>query len=153
MRRWDGLVEKYLSGLRTRGLAEGTIQGRCRELDRWGVWLKHRRPRPDLEQVGSDEVVAYIQGRAAFRSKATVAGIVTALRSLGEFLVQDEIRASNPLRWMRGPKMGPRAGAAAHRRRGDDQALGDSRGGPAGVSAAPVGGPAGGAVRHRAAAG
>jgi len=109
MRRWDGLVERYLGELRTRGLAEDTVRHRCRELDRWGAWLKHRRPRPELEQVGADEVVAYIQGRAAFRAKATVAGIVTALRSLGEFLVRDEIWASNPLRWMRGPKMDPRA--------------------------------------------
>jgi site-specific recombinase XerD len=109
MRRWDLLLENYLGQLRARGLAEDTIAGRCRELDRWGSWLKHRRRRPDLEQVGSDHVVQYIQGRAAFRSKATVAGIVTALRGMGEFLVCQEVWASNPLRWMRGPKMDPRA--------------------------------------------
>jgi site-specific recombinase XerD len=109
MRRWDGLVEKYLGQLRTCGLAAATIEHRCRELDRWGSWLKHRRPRLDLEQVGADQVVEYIHSRAAFRSKGTVAGIVTALRSMGEFLVGEEVWAGNPLRWMKGPKMDPRA--------------------------------------------
>jgi site-specific recombinase XerD len=109
MRRWDGLLEKYLGQLRTRGLAAETVQARCRELDRWGAWLKHRRPRLDLETVGPDQVVQYIRGRATFRSKGTVAGIVTALRTMGEFLVGEELWASNPLRWMRGPRMDPRA--------------------------------------------
>lgn len=109
MRRWDSLLERYLGELRTRGLAEETIKGRCRELDRWGSWLKHRRPRRTLEEIGCDQVVQYIQDRATFRSKATVAGIVSNLRSMGEFLVREEIWASNPLRWMRGPKIDPRA--------------------------------------------
>jgi site-specific recombinase XerD len=109
MRRWDRLVDRYLGELQTRGLAWATIEGRCRELDRWGSWLKRRRPRPALEAVAVEHVVQYIQGRAAFRSKATVAGIVTALRGMGEFLVREEVWASNPLRWMRGPKMDPRA--------------------------------------------
>jgi site-specific recombinase XerD len=109
MRRWDGLLERYLGELQIRGLSSGTVTGRCRELDRWGSWLKHRRPRPALEEVGADEVVKYIRTRAPFRSKSTVANVVTALRSMGEFLVREEIWSSNPLRWMRGPKMDPRA--------------------------------------------
>ena len=103
MRRWDGLLDRYLGELQTRGLSAETVAGRCRELDRWGSWLKHRRPRPLLEDVGCDEVVKYIQGRGQFRSKSTVAGIFTALRGMGEFLVREEIWASNPLRWMAGP--------------------------------------------------
>ena len=109
MRRWDGLLERYVMELQARGLAKATIEGRCRELDHWGSWLKRRRPRPALEEIGAEQVVQYIQGRAAFRSKATVAGIVTVLRGMGEFLVREEIWASNPLRWMRGPKIDPRA--------------------------------------------
>jgi len=109
MRRWDGLVDRYLEELQARGLAKATIDSRCRELDRWGSWLKRRRPRPALEEVGSDEVVQYIRGRATFRSKSTVAGIVTVLRGMGEFLARQEVWASNPLRWMRGPKIDPRA--------------------------------------------
>ena len=59
MRRWDGLVERYLEELQARGLAKATIDGRCRE----------------LEEVGADQVVQYLQGAAAFRSKADRAGV------------------------------------------------------------------------------
>ena len=109
MRRWDGLLERYLGELQARGLSRATIDGRCRELDRWGSWLKHRRPRPALEAVGSEEVVNYLRGRATFRSKSTVASVVSALRNMGEFLVREEVWPSNPLRWMRGPKLDPRS--------------------------------------------
>jgi site-specific recombinase XerD len=109
MRRWDGLLEQYLGELQTRGISIATIDRYRGELDRWGSWLKHRRPRPTLEEVGSEEVVNYIRCRSVFHSKQLVASVMTALRSLGEFLVREEIWPSNPLRWMRGPKLDPRS--------------------------------------------
>jgi integrase/recombinase XerC len=109
MRRWDGLLERYLGELQARGLSSATIDRYCRELDRWGLWLKRRRPRPALEAVGAEEVVRYLEGRAAFRSKSTVASVMTALRNMGEFLVREEIWPSNPVRWMRGPKLDARS--------------------------------------------
>lgn len=109
MRRWDGLLERYLGELQARGISVATIDRYCRELDRWGSWLKHRRPRPALEEVGSEEVVNYLHTRATFRSKSTVASVITALRNMGEFLVREEVWSSNPLRWMRGPKLDPRS--------------------------------------------
>jgi site-specific recombinase XerD len=109
MRRWDGLLDRYLGELQARGLSSATMTRRCQELDHWGSWLKHRRPRPALEAIGADEVVKYIQGRAAFRSKSTVANVITALRDMGEFLVRAEVWPSNPVRWMRGPKLDSRA--------------------------------------------
>ena len=108
MRRWDNLVDKYLSECRSRGLAESTIAERERELGRFGGWLKRRRPRVRLEDVDSALVVRYLSARAAFRSRATVAGVVSELRCMGEFLVRDGVWRSSPLRWMRGPKMDPR---------------------------------------------
>ncbi len=108
MRRWDGLLEKYIAGLRTRGLGEATISKRWRELTRFGAWTKARRPRPDLEKVEADLIAHYIGTRSAFRARATVAGVVSDLRSMGEFLVEEAIWRSNPLRWMRGPKIDPR---------------------------------------------
>jgi len=109
MRRWDHLVERYLEELRARGLAAETITQATRELDRWGAWLKRRRPRVPLEAVGAEHVVGYIQGRAAFRSKATVSSILSTLRGMGGFLVRQEIWSSNPLRWMRGPRLDARS--------------------------------------------
>ena len=104
MRRWDVLVDRYLEEYSARGLSEATLELVRRELDRWGSSLKRRRPRPRLERVDSDLVIQYIRGRTAFHAKATVAGTISVLRGMGDFLVRQEIWAKNPLRWMRGPK-------------------------------------------------
>ena len=45
MRRWDGLVNRYIEECQSRGLAQGTIDKRCRELERFGAWVKRERPR------------------------------------------------------------------------------------------------------------
>lgn len=105
MKRWDGLVTDYLDELAQRGLAASTIAKRTRELDQFGNWLKRRRPRPALEQVSADHVVQYLQSRGAFKAKATVAGVISDLRSMGEYLVRQQIWTSSPLRWMQGPKL------------------------------------------------
>ena len=109
MRRWDGLVGKYSRECETRGLMQSTIEGRVRELERFGSWLKRRKPRPSLEQVDSDTVIGYIRARTAFHSKSTVCHVVTALRGMGGFLVQEGIWLKDPLRWIRGPKLDIRA--------------------------------------------
>lgn len=108
MRRWDGLVEKYLVLQATRGLAEETIVARRRELGRFGSWLKSRRPRPALDDVGADLLVRFVSSRTPFHSRSTVSSVISILRSMGEFLVQEGIWAANPLRRMRGPKIDQR---------------------------------------------
>ena len=108
MRRWDGLVDGYVTQLEERGLAAGTIDKRRRELVRFGTWLKTRRPKVQLEQVDAELIVRYVRGRSAFHGRATVAGVMTDLRGMGEFLVQRGLWGSNPLRWLRGPKCDPR---------------------------------------------
>jgi len=109
MKRWDTLVDGYLSLCRTRGLADSTIVQRVSNLSRWGNWMKRRRPRPQLEAVSSDLLIEYIRKRTAFRSRATVAGTVSVMRCMGNYLVQEGVWGSNPLRWIRGPKMDPRS--------------------------------------------
>lgn len=104
MKRWDGLVEKYSALLRTRGLAESTIVSRERELVHFGAWLKSRRPRPHLEDVSAELIVRYVRARSAFHARSSVASVVSSLRCMGEFLVEEAVWRSNPLRWMRGPK-------------------------------------------------
>jgi site-specific recombinase XerD len=71
--------------------------------------MKHRRPRVVLEEIDAELLVRYIQSRTAFKAKATVAGKMSIMRNLGEFLVREGIWRSNPLRWMKGPKLDPRA--------------------------------------------
>ena len=109
MRRWDGLLDRYLQEGRSRGLADSTVESQRRELNRFGAWLKARRPRPSLEAIDSERILGYVRSRSAFRSRSTVAGTVSVLRNMGEFLVREGIWSTNPLRWMRGPKIDPRA--------------------------------------------
>ena len=105
MKRWDRLVEQYMEEYAAAGRSVETVQGVRRELDRWGNWLKRLHPRPKLEEVGSDEVIRYLRGRGAYRSKATLYGAMSKLRGLGTFFVREGVWVSNPLRWMRGPKL------------------------------------------------
>jgi site-specific recombinase XerD len=105
MRRWDGLVERYAASQRARGLAEATVAAGERELSRFGTWLKRRRPRPSLEDIDADLIVRFIRGRSAFHARSTVSSVVSHLKCMGEFLVEEGIWRANPLRWMRGPKV------------------------------------------------
>jgi site-specific recombinase XerD len=105
MRRWEGLVEKFGALLEARGVGKATIATRTRELERFGKWLKGRKPRPALEAVDADLIARYVGDRSAFRARATVSGVVSHLRCMGEFLVQEGVWRVNPLRWMRGPKL------------------------------------------------
>jgi len=109
MRNWDRLVDDYIEMYEARGMQAGTVQTVRRELDRLGCWLKNRRPRPKLEEVSADEMIAYIRSRTPYRAKATVAGIMSVLRGMGEYLVHRNVWGSNPLRWMKGPKLRPDA--------------------------------------------
>ena len=109
MRRWDLLAEHYVSECVDRGVSPEHSQSVVRELDRWGSWMKHRRPKPTLESVDTEMLVSYVQDRGAFRSKATISSIMSTMRGMGEYLVRERIWAKNPLRWMRGPKIDGRA--------------------------------------------
>ena len=108
MRRWDALVDAYIRMTRARGLSEVTILKYHRELERFGCWLKRRKPRPSLEKVDSDLVIQYIRSRTTCHSKSMVAGVMSALKMMGDHLVREGYWNGNPLRWMRGPKMDPR---------------------------------------------
>lgn len=109
MKRWDGIVDEYSRVCELRGLSAATILSRRRELEKWGAWCKRKRPRPILEEIDSELILEYIKSRTHFHSKATVAGVMSQLRNVGEFLVGRGYWRANPLRWMRGPKLDPRA--------------------------------------------
>jgi site-specific recombinase XerD len=108
MRRWDSLVEGYVGLCEGRGLGEEWLRSLRSELDRWGCWLKRRRPKPKLEEVDGQMIIAYIRRRTHFHAKATVSGVASKLRCMGEYLVEQGIWTQNPMRWIRGPKLDPR---------------------------------------------
>jgi len=107
MRRWDALVDRYIEEYVARGLAGSYVETTRRELERWGNWLKRRRPRPRLEEMSADLHVRYIQERTVFRAKATVYGVLSKMRCFGDFLVVQGVWSDNPLKWMQGPKLTP----------------------------------------------
>lgn len=107
MRRWDALLDAYIEKCAARGLSESYVETSRRDLERWGNWLKRRRPKPRLEEISPDLHVRYIQDRTAFRAKSTVYGVLSRMRCFGDFLVAEGVWADNPLKWMQGPKLTP----------------------------------------------
>ena len=107
MRRWDRLVDAYLDEYRARGLSAGTVGQVTARLDRWGRWLKRRRPRVMIERIDADLITRYIASCSSFRAKATVYSTLSTMRGFGDYLVQQGLWTVNPLRWMKGPKVTP----------------------------------------------
>lgn len=105
MKRWDALADRFLEGYSARRLADGTVEAMRREWQRWGCWLKTRRPRPRLEQVTGDHVTEYLGSYGKFRAKSTQYGMMSRMRQIGDFLVEEQVWRENPLRWMKGPRL------------------------------------------------
>jgi integrase/recombinase XerC len=107
MRAWDHLQEQYIAEYRARGCCEASVSRVQGVLSQWAAWLRTRRPRPQLENVDTDMLVAYLRSRTSFRSKVTVYGTLSVMRGMGDYLVREGVWTSNPLRWMKGPKIRP----------------------------------------------
>lgn len=107
MRRWDRLVDGYLEEYRARGVSAASVAYTQARLDRWGRWLKRRRPRIALEHIDAELLTRYIASCSSFRTKATVYGTLSTMRGFGDYLVRQGLWKLNPLRWMKGPKATP----------------------------------------------
>lgn len=108
MKQWDGIVEDYERVCEARGLSPESLGSIRDELDRFGCWLKRRKPKPRLEEVDGQTLIAYLRQRTPFRAKSTVYSVASKLRCLGEYLVYRGIWLQNPMRWVRGPRLDPR---------------------------------------------
>ena len=107
MRQWDALTEAYIQEYEARGIHPATIDNAHRELLRWGGWMKRRRPKPRLEDIGPELLTRYIQERTPFKAKSTVYALMSRMRCFGEYLVREGVWVDNPLKWMQGPKVTP----------------------------------------------
>ncbi len=105
MKRWDALADRFLEGYSARGLADGSVAAMRREWQRWGGWLKARRPRPRLDEVTGEHVTEYLGSYGKFRAKTTQYGMMSRMRRIGDFLVAENVWRENPLRWMKGPRL------------------------------------------------
>lgn len=107
MRRWDRLVDAYVEEYRARGVSEQSVAYTQARLDRWGRWLKGRRPRIAIERIDAELLTRYMASCSSFRAKATVYATLSTLRGFGDYLVRQGLWKINPLRWMKGPKVTP----------------------------------------------
>lgn len=107
MRGWDQLLDGYLAEYAARGVCDESIRRATRVLATWGDWMKRCRPRPKIEQIDAPLIARFVRSRTTFRSKYTVYGTMSVMRGMGEFLVREGVWESNPLRWMKGPKITP----------------------------------------------
>jgi site-specific recombinase XerD len=107
MRRWDRLVDGYIEEYRARGINPATVAHTAAALDRWGRWLKQRRPRVAIERIDADLITRYIASCSTFRAKATVYSTLSMMRGFGDYLVREGLWTVSPLRWMKGPKISP----------------------------------------------
>lgn len=105
MRRWDNLVEQYVNEYSARGVAQGSIDSVRRDITKWGNWLKSRRPRPTIEHVDLDMISKFIAARTTFKSKSTTYSVISRMRGMGDFLCRNGYWKTNPLRWIKGPKV------------------------------------------------
>jgi len=107
MRRWDRLVDGYIEEYRARGIGPARVAHTAATLDRWGRWLKQRRPRVSIEQIDAELITRYIASCSTFRAKATVYDALSTMRGFGNHLVREGLWTVSPLRWMKGPKITP----------------------------------------------
>jgi site-specific recombinase XerD len=107
MRRWDRLTDGYLEEYAARGRSAAMEARIAYVLGCWGRWMKRRRPAVHLERVDADLLVSFLKKQTSFRAKATVYGTLSVMRGMGDYLVREGVWMSNPLRWMRGPKVTP----------------------------------------------
>lgn len=107
MRRWDRFVDGYIEEYRARGINPATVAHTAAALDRWGRWLKQRRPRISIERIDAGLITRYIASCSTFRAKATVYGTLSTMRGFGDYLVREGLWTVSPLRWMKGPKVTP----------------------------------------------
>ena len=109
MRNWENLVKKYIRTCEVRGLAEATIKRKESLLLTLGVWLRMRRPVPTLEAVSREPeyLINFIKSQTVCKSKSHTYTVVSNLRCMGRFLLEEGEWKDNPLKWMRGPHIEP----------------------------------------------
>lgn len=64
-------------GVSSSGSVQETVSATQGGLERWGRWLKRRRPRVAIESIGSDLIIGYIASCTSFRPRATVYGTLS----------------------------------------------------------------------------
>ncbi|WP_353810539.1 site-specific tyrosine recombinase XerD [Agromyces sp. SYSU T00194] len=107
-----GAVESYLRHLTIeRGLSRNTVAAYRRDLDRYGAWLAARGV-DDAASVTEQDVVDFVASLRADpghpMAASSVARILSSVRGLHRFLLEEGRAASDPTREVRPPKLASR---------------------------------------------
>ena len=97
MRRWDRLLDSYIEEYRARGVSPQSVAYTEARLNRWGRWLKGRRPRVGIEHIDAEMITRYIANCSSFRAKATVYATLSTMRGFGDYLVRQGLWKINPI--------------------------------------------------------
>lgn len=108
MKRWDSLKDRFMDVYESRGLRKRTVDAMSHEWDLWGCFLKNRRPRPKLGDVSVEMLTAYIDRRCKRLSKSTHRSVMSRMRVIGNFFVEEKIWQVNHLLWMQAPRVDSR---------------------------------------------
>lgn len=107
IRRWGPVGGRVYGGVSRQGSQPGVGSLHARRVERWGRWLKRRRPRVAIEHIDAELLTRYLASCSSFRAKATVYATLSTLRGFGDYLVRQGLWKLHPLRWMKGPKVTP----------------------------------------------
>jgi integrase/recombinase XerD len=105
MQQYDALIESYIKRCEARNIGKSTIYTRRREIEKFGLWVKRKKPRPKLEKINSEIILDYLKSQSVFRARSTVQAKFSNLRCFFDFLVENNVWHRNPLKWIQGPKV------------------------------------------------
>jgi integrase/recombinase XerD len=99
----DDLIEQFLRSLEVRGLSPATRRSYASDLVQFTEWLVERGS--GLAELDRATVRAFVAdlGRRGY-APATLARKLSAVRSLGRFLTERDVLASDPAQYLPGPR-------------------------------------------------
>lgn len=113
MSRVDAAISDYLSHIRVeKGLSHNTTAAYRRDLARYADFL-HERGITDLAEVGESDLSEFV--RALELAPTSIARIVSSVRSLHSFAVDERITSHNPAQELKPPSQGKRLPKALSR--------------------------------------
>ncbi len=105
MKRWEKLVDEFISNGLASGLSEESLKSRENELLRFYFWSKKRNSNLKIESLNLEHYQIYFKSRFSFLSKQTIASVISVHRLMGDFLLDKNLWHQNFVRWIDAPKL------------------------------------------------
>ena len=105
MKRWEKLVDEFISNGLASGLSEESLKTREKELLRFYFWSKKINSNLKIESLNLEHYQTYFKARFSFLSKQTIASVISMHRLMGDFLLDKNLWHQNFVRWIDAPKL------------------------------------------------